>query len=570
MRITCGFRSKTLVLCCNPFLWKGEKKISAMRGHFILLVLLQCLFTGPIVGSGELGEYLEGLVNNPLDSAQIATAERAYQGLVQSGFNAGQCDDWHHATATLLMAELRGLQTVYMGSVLLDLQTNAGLCPPPDNRWWHFILGSAHFVARNYEEAIATYAQIQKDANDANAFWLYAKAQNNLASSYNGLQLHEEAIQTFEALSATLIEADEALELDNQAVQDFHQMITINLGGLLVSVRDYQAAEAAFRNLDESKISAYWNQIIAMNRLLIFQETGLFEKADSLWVSTVRSIPHSAIQSLSFRSFLRQAILSDDAAAFKALSEFILDSQPELLLTPNFFFTPLVRASQNAEVFKVNWSLYKTWEAERMEYIQAFVQDQSENLTTRINELNTELSKREEKIEYWRQMLMYGVAGVILVLLVYLSVKRHQVRSSQRELESVLASRPVAEKKEKFELQLDDVRTLGDAITQGKRTADAMLILQKMSMWLLPAHQSEKLNLESLENYEALTASEKKILNELLSGFEAKEIARMMKVSPPYIYNSRSHIRRKLEIPKPMSIEDWVVANAEKIKIDEQ
>ena len=157
-----------------------------------------------------------------------------------------------------------------------------------------------------------------------------------------------------------------------------------------------------------------------------------------------------------------------------------------------------------------------------------------------------------------------------LVLLVYLSVKRQQVRASQRELESVLAVRPAAEKKEKLELQLDDVRTLGDAITQGKRTADAMLILQKMSMWLLPAHQSEKLNLETIENYEELTASEKKLLSDLLSGFEAKEIARMMKVSPPYIYNSRSHIRRKLEIPKSMSIEDWVVANAEKIKIDEQ
>lgn len=189
--------------------------------------------------------------------------------------------------------------------------------------------------------------------------------------------------------------------------------------------------------------------------------------------------------------------------------------------------------------------MYKTWEAERTEFVAGYVQKQSENTSSRINELNAKLSERDEKIAFWQQMLMFSFAGALLVLLAYLLLKRQQIKASQRELESVLKPRPDAERKEKLELKLDDVRTLRDAITQGKRTADAMLILQKISLWLMPAHQSEKLNLESLEHYNQLTSSEKKILSDLLAGFEAKEIARMMKVSPPYIYNSRSHIRRK-------------------------
>jgi len=37
----------------------------------------------------------------------------------------------------------------------------------------------------------------------------------------------------------------------------------------------------------------------------------------------------------------------------------------------------------------------------------------------------------------------------------------------------------------------------------------------------------------------------------------------MMKVSPAYIYNSRSKIRQKLDIPRDFTIEDWVISKAQ-------
>lgn len=540
-----------------------------MIARILWLFLFQSIIISPIIGSDEFNRYLQYLANKPIDTIDVIEAERAYQTIVQAGVKPDRCEEWHRTTATLLMAELRGLRAMYLGSVLLDLEANEGICPAQNNRWWNFILGSAHFVSGDFEQAASKYTQIPQSEEDANAFWLYAKAQNNLASSYNGMEQHGNAIQTYESLTATLNAANATLGLEEEAVQDFQQMITINLGGLLVGVRDYHAADALFNSLNGVKLDPYWDQIVSMNRLLIYQEIGEFARADSLWVSQVRSIPHSAIQPQSFRSFLRQAILSDDATAFKMLSEFILKTKPEVLLTSNFFFTPLVNACQNNEKFEAAWPIYKTWEAERTEYVVGYVQEQSENNSARINELNAKLSEREEKIEFWQQLLGFFLVGIFLVLLAYILTKQAQKKASQRELESVLAPKPNVERKERLELKLDDVRTLGDAITQGKRTADAMLILQKMSLWLMPAHQSEKVNLESLEHHDQLTASEQKILSDLLAGFEAKEIARMMKVSPPYIYNSRSHIRRKLEIPKSVSIEDFVIGYAEKIKQDE-
>ena len=54
----------------------------------------------------------------------------------------------------------------------------------------------------------------------------------------------------------------------------------------------------------------------------------------------------------------------------------------------------------------------------------------------------------------------------------------------------------------------------------------------------------------------------------MIAGLDAKEIARVLNLSPSHIYNSRSNIRRKLEIPKEQSIEDWVIANVVDVQSD--
>jgi len=159
-------------------------------------------------------------------------------------------------------------------------------------------------------------------------------------------------------------------------------------------------------------------------------------------------------------------------------------------------------------------------------------------------------------------MVGYVLAGMVFILMGYLLYRNERIQSSQRALASVLAESST-NKNDTLEMDLDDVRILGDAITKGTRTADAMLILQKLNLWLLPVRKDEALNVEALDHYDQLTTSEKKILKDMLARFDAKEIARIMKVSPAYIYNSRSKIRQKLEIPRDLAIEDWVISKAQ-------
>jgi DNA-binding CsgD family transcriptional regulator len=108
-------------------------------------------------------------------------------------------------------------------------------------------------------------------------------------------------------------------------------------------------------------------------------------------------------------------------------------------------------------------------------------------------------------------------------------------------------------------IELDDLRLLGDALVSGKQVSDAMLVLQKLRGMVhtpefLPSHR-----IESIEGFRDLNETEKKILGYLIGGFDAKETARMLKVTPSHVYNMRSAIRIKLNIPREEKISHWLM-----------
>ena len=109
-----------------------------------------------------------------------------------------------------------------------------------------------------------------------------------------------------------------------------------------------------------------------------------------------------------------------------------------------------------------------------------------------------------------------------------------------------------------FELTREDLRVIGDAITVGKRISDAMLILKKLSARLSYKEENiEKRDLSSVPELHQLNARELKIAQLLDAGFDSKEIARMENVTSEYVYNVRSRIRKKLNIPPDIELNDW-------------
>ena len=425
-----------------------------------------------------------------------------------------------------------------------------------------FILGNAYFSSREFEGAAKMYSQIPKNTENAELYWTYLSSQSNLASTYNALKDLESAIVTLEELIAYIPAAETEFEIDDAISSSFSKTLNINLGGMLVSSRDFARAEEVFNALDGHVSDPYWLGIIAMNRLIIFQETGAFDQADSLWLNELNTIDYAFIPVELRTRILRQSILSNDAVGFKSLSRYFSQSRAKWPENDDFLYNPLLESQQNPNAFKESWEYFVAWEKKRANFIRQYINDHQESAAQRINQLTTELEQRDESVDLLRSVISYILTSLMLMLFGFILFRYERIRSSKRALEAVLTETS-NQNAEIPELDLDDVRILGDAITQGKRTADAMLILQKLHLWLLPVHKSKALNVESLEHYHELTNSEKKILMELLDGFEAKEIARMMKVSPAYIYNSRSKIRQKLDIPRDLTIEDWVISNTQ-------
>ena len=548
-------------VCFATTFTKPLVKLSEMV-KVTLFVSFLCLSVGSAWGSDHLELHFYNVIHQPLDSATIAESEYDYQAFRIGGIHQEDCEDWYRVASTLLMAEVYGERSLYARSILSDLERYRDLCPMPESTWWKLILGNAYFVSNEFEGAAQAYSQIPKNTENAELYWTYLSAQSNLASAYNALEDIESAIVTLEELDAYINAAETEFEVDDAIEYTFSKQLNINLGGMLVSSRDFAGAEKVFNALDGHVSDAYWLGIIAMNRLIIFQETGAFDQADSLWFSELNALDYAFIPVELTTSILRQSILSEDAVGFKALSSFFAQSSPEWPDNADFPYTQLVEVQQNTDAFQERWEYFVAWEKERANFIRQYINDQQESTAQRINKLTTELEQSDASVERLRSVLGYVLASLTLILVGYFLFRYERMRSSQRALESVLADAN-NQNSETLELDLDDVRTLGDAITQGKRTADAMLILQKLNLWLMPMRKSKALNVQSLEQYDQLTNSEKKILKEMLAGFGAKEIARLLKVGPAHIYNARSKIRQKLDIPKDMTIDDWVIANAE-------
>lgn len=106
---------------------------------------------------------------------------------------------------------------------------------------------------------------------------------------------------------------------------------------------------------------------------------------------------------------------------------------------------------------------------------------------------------------------------------------------------------------------IEEIRQIGEAISCGNRTSDAMLILRKWASNLeRAAGLGHELDLTQLLDFESLNTREREVTLLIARGFDAKEIARLTGMSNAYTYNVRSHVLAKLSIPPEADILEWL------------
>ena len=111
----------------------------------------------------------------------------------------------------------------------------------------------------------------------------------------------------------------------------------------------------------------------------------------------------------------------------------------------------------------------------------------------------------------------------------------------------------------KLEITKEDIRKIHMGLTKGHQIGEALLSLQKVEFLhkqtsTPPAPEI----LDSINGIKNLSESEFTILKLSMEGISNKEIAHQLQVSSGYVYNSRSAIRKKLDIPKESSIRQWI------------
>lgn len=527
-------------------------------GLIALMIMGQALHSD----AQDLDEFMQASIMNELPDSAITVAESTYQRLARTEVQPEDCAEWHQSTSTILMAGLTGQRDLYANSVLFDIEQNT--CPDPEGNWWPYLMGNACFMTNNYEKAAAFFSRVNwTPASDDSDFAIYINARLNLSSAFNAMSSIDRAILTIEDLIRTCNSYEH--DTGNELEVSLFTNLNINLAGLLISNRDFERAEATLQTIDVNLLNPQWQQVVKLNQLIIFQETGRFEQSDSLWMNELRLSELAGIPEGTFNILIRQSLLSNDPLGFMTIRDFIVTHLPHILEDESFYYTKLVQSGTGDEGFEERWIVYSGIEKERSTTFALQLKAVTQKRNTRIERLTSELELRKRATLRWQRIALSIALALLAIVGGYAILQRQRSVANQRKLDALLSSASTESRAEPLELRLDDIRILGDAIGLGKRTADAMLILKKISMKVMPDNFPKQLDLTSLENFHELSTSEQKILADMIAGFDAKEIARVMNLSPSHIYNSRSNIRRKLEIPKEQSIKDWVISRTVQI-----
>jgi len=182
--------------------------------------------------------------------------------------------------------------------------------------------------------------------------------------------------------------------------------------------------------------------------------------------------------------------------------------------------------------------------------------------------------ERSLKEESQRSSLFQGLtAASILLVAAILAGLFWRKRRKRLEIQQALASsagngsrnQPVSSiMQPKLKILLEDTRTLNEALIRGKRIGEALMVVRKMEA----LHQFQNapdasIDFSFLTGYEDLSSVEKEALRMTMMDMPTKEIAHQLRVSPGHVYNLRSAIRQKLEIPADARLEPWLTSQME-------
>ena len=414
-----------------------------------------------------------------------------------------------------------------------------------------FMRGAAFYQNMLYTEAIEAFQSAIDELP------IGSKARNlahlNLAAALNE---EGKVIEAIELLEKWLIESEEhAIKLP----RGLAERARVNLAGLQVSSRAYHAALKTLQAVDTSRLESYWQAIQAANTMIAHHELRQFPQRDSVWnqsnvFDAIELIPNETFQGLA----LHQILLTRDFTKYQAFLTLLHDQNSPLLEVDGRYTELLAIETSDSRALQ-----QFVWFAELAEMEDKYLLQLEEDARAHAPDfeaiqLSLERQVNRNKRLTWILLVSAGflaIAGAVGYRIRYSLQQR-----KSKALEKVINA-PRSNNVQPWRVPItdDDIRTLGDSIAYGRRISDAMMVLKKLKanmdtpeVQVTGAELNQDLALK-------LNESEQLIASHILAGFDAKESSRILDVTPEYIYNLRSRIRGKLEIPSGVKMEAWLL-----------
>jgi DNA-binding CsgD family transcriptional regulator len=460
----------------------------------------------------------------------------------------GACQEMALLKAEIAHGIMNGGRSIHIVSILED-----NLSCTPHHGLYNFFLGGIAYSTGQFEISVDKY----RSALEALGIEDRASVliQLNLSAALEGAGRQAEAIDSLNAiLNGEHWQVAPAIEEGL-----YNTQITVNAAAILISEKRYTEALNLLTKLEASNISEYWRIIKQSNEYIAMSMLARFHACDSLWTSNLKYIPISRLPLPLFEYTLGSWLATD---AFGYVEQLLREPNvsSQLLENEESTLSALLAPQLSDSARKQLWDILVT--ANRLE------RGRMKDLAASREKNGTEsalFAGLEEKIGLQKKTVVRWQLTAIVLLLVllgYALIRFYFKRQSEIEIRMAIKQAQLSQQNaltSVIKITKSDIRKIHLGLTKGYQIGEALLSLQKVeAVHKYKTTAPEEKALHSIKGIKDLSKSEFSILKLSLEEFSTKEIAHQLQVGSGYVYNSRSTIRKKLNIPKESSLEDWV------------
>jgi len=419
-----------------------------------------------------------------------------------------------------------------------------------------FFRAGAYFTIGNYPQAIAQYEHCLTLSDSTQA--IYALTLSNMSSAYNQLDNVSAAIEMLE----TAIDLNTASTIS----KNWKRNSLINLAGLKTTADKWSEALTLMESIDTLAMEPYWRNIMDMNRYVIFNGLCDFSKRDSVWNNHLSSIPFNELSSALHDEVVHQYALRANFDSFLTFRKHILTSSQSPLLDPGSPYYILFNPALSDQELAVEFRFISDFSKYRDRHWRMIHSAENPLLNSKIRDLELQLEKETLESSNYRGYL-YTLWTVVLLCVSWFVFRTKRTQMQKAAAVDDALTTETDKVPNNIKLTLDELRTLGDAISMGRNVSSAMLVMKKLNVIVresMSPDGRELASIDGIQHVEKLTLREKEILQLIASNFDPKEIARLVRISPEHVYNMRSKIRKKLELDASVDLEEWLQTTLKK------